>query len=145
MVLEQGCLEELFLGVSLVVEIMVMGVEMEGEEDKLMALIPSSLVLCLDEAQESATVEEREDKLQGKINQEQGSLGWILFLVEGTITVVTVHHSPTTIMVDITMVTTMDTTMDTTMVKIMVDTTVGVDTTVDTTSHNSKGASATTV
>ena len=155
MVLEQGCLEELFSWVSLVVEIMVMGVEMEGEEDKLMALIPSSLVLCLDEAQESATVEEREDKLQGKINQEQGSLGWILFLVEATITAVTAnHHSPTTIMVDTTMVTTMVTTMDTTMVKIMVEvvTTVDtimaeatVDTTADTTNHNSKGASVTTV
>ena len=45
MVLEQGSLEELFLGVSSVVEVMVMGVEMEGGEDKLMALILSSLVL----------------------------------------------------------------------------------------------------
>ena len=169
MVLEQGCLEELFLvlflGGSLVVEIMVMGVEMEGEGDKLMVLIPSSSVLSLEEAQEAVTVGGRKDKLQGKINQEQGSLGWILFLVEATITAVIVLHNPTTtIMVDTTMVTIMVTTMATTMVKTMVevdstvevdttvevdstvDTTVGVDTTVevDTTSHNSKGASATT-
>ena len=159
MVLEQGCLEELFLvlflGVSLVVEIIIMGVEMEGEEDKLMALIPSFSVLSLEEDQEAATVGGRKDKLQGKINQEQGSLGWILFLVEATITAVTAHHhSPTTIMVDTTMVTIMDTTMATTTVKIMVEvvTTVDtimaeatVDTTADTTNHNSKGASVTTV
>ena len=150
----------------MVVEIMVMVmvVEMEGEDDKLMALIPSSLVLSLEEDQEAVTVGGRKDKLQGKINQEQGSLGWILFLVEATITAVTVLHSPTTIMVDTTMdtimVTTMDTTMGTTMVKIMVEVVTTVDTimaeaTVDTiveagtiaetTYHNSKSASATMV
>jgi len=148
------------LAVFLVVEIMVMVmvVEMEGEDDKLMALIPSSLVLSLEEDQEAATVGGRKDKPQGKINQEQGSLGWILFLVEATITAVTVLHSPTTIMVDTTMVTIMVTTMGTTMVKIMVEvvTTVDtimaeataditVDTTAETTYHNNKGASVTTV
>jgi len=79
LVLEQGSLEELFLGVFLVAEIMVMGAEMEGEEDKRMELIPSFLVLSLEEDQEAATVGGREDKLQGRINQEQGSLGWTLF------------------------------------------------------------------
>ena len=137
MVLEQGFLEELFLGVSSVVEVMVMGVEMEGGEDKLMALIPSSLVLSLEEDQEAATVGGSEDKLQGKINQEQDSLGWRLFSVEGTITAVIVLRNITTaIMVDTTVVTTMDTTMGTTMVE--------VDTTADTTSPNSKGASTAT-
>jgi len=141
LVLEQGSLEELFLGVFLVAEIMVMGAEMEGEEDKRMELIPSFLVLSLEEDQEAATVGGREDKHQGKISQEQGSLGWITFLVEGTITVVIVpHNTTTTIMVD----TTVDTTMDTIMDTIMGTTMVEVDTTVDTTSPSSKGASATT-
>jgi len=142
LVLEQGSLEELFLGVFLVAEIMVMGAEMEGEEDKLMELIPSFLVRFSEEDQEAATVGGRKDKLQGKINQGQGSLGWTLFLVEGTITVVTVLHSP--IMVDTTMDTIMVTTMGTTMDKIMVDTTVDTTAEVDTTSLNSKGVSATT-
>jgi len=141
LVLEQGCLEELFLVVSSVVGIMEMDVEMEGEEDKLMALIPSSLVLSLEEDQEAATVEGGEDKHQGKINQEQGSLDWVTFLVEGTITAVIVLHNTTTIiMVD----TTVDTTMDTIMATITGTTMVEVDTTVDTTSPSSKGASATT-
>ena len=141
MVLEQGCLEELFSGVSLVVEIMVMGVEMEGEEDKLMALIPSFSVLSLEEDQEAATVGGRKDKLQGKINQEQDSLGWRLFSVEGTITAeIVLHNITTTIMVDTTVVTTMDTTMGIIMGTTMVE----VDTTVDKTRPNSKGASTTT-
>ena len=133
MVLEQGFLEELFLGVSSVVEVMVMGVEMEGGEDKLMALIPSSLVLSLEEDQEAATVGGSEDKLQGKINQEQDSLGWRLFSVEGTITAeIVLHNITTTIMVDTTVVTTMHTPMGTIMVEVNI------------TSPNSKGASATT-
>ena len=143
--LEQGSLEGLFLGVFLVVEVAAMGVEMDGEEDKLMAPTPNSLALYLEEDQEAATAEESEDKLLVKISQEQSSLGC---LVEGTITVVIVLHNTTIIIMEgttvgITMDTTMGTTTDTTVV--VVDTTVVVvDSIADTTTSNSRGASATT-
>ena len=72
-----------------------------------------------------------EDKLQGKINQEQDSLGWRLFSVERTITaVIVLRNITTTIMVDTTVVTTMGIIMGTTMVE--------VDTAVDTTSTTAK-------
>ena len=71
LVLVLDCLEEQFLEVFLVVEVEVMGVE--DEEGKQMALILSFLVLSLEEVQEAAIVEERDDKLQGK-KQLQGFL-----------------------------------------------------------------------
>ena len=83
LVLEQGSLEELslgawgqiFSGASLEAEIVAMGVEMAGEEDKPMARTPSSSVLSLEEDQEAVTVGGREDKLLVRISQEPGSLG----------------------------------------------------------------------
>ena len=71
LVLVLDCLEEQFLEVFLVVEVEVMVVE--DEEGKRMALILSFLVLSLEEVQEAAIVEGREDKLQGK-KQLQGFL-----------------------------------------------------------------------
>ena len=71
MVLGLDCLEEQFLEVFLVVEVEVMDVE--DEEGKRMALILSFLVLSLEEGQEAAIAEGREDKPQGK-SQLQGSL-----------------------------------------------------------------------
>ena len=152
MVLVLDCLEEQFLGVLLVVEAgVIMGVE--DEEGKQMVPIPSSLVHSLEEDQGAVIVEGKEDKLQGKISQEQDFLDWKIFSVEVTTTAVIVLHNPTT-MVDTMVVTIMDTIMDTTMVTtvVEVDTTVPVvdttmvevDTTVDKTRPNSKGASTTT-
>jgi len=145
LVLEQGSLEELslgvlglkFLGDSLEAEVVAMGVEMAEEEDKLMARTPNFSVLSLEEDQEAVTVGGREDKLLGRISQEPGSLVWTLFLVEGTITVVIVPHSTTITTME---GTTVGTTMDTIMVKIPVE----MDTTADTIAGNSRGASATT-
>merc|ERR1712098_703077 len=78
----------------------------EGK-DKLTVQTPSSLVLFLED-QEDATVVEEEDKHQEKINLEQDSSGWRIFLEEGTVTAVIVpQHTTTTIM---------DTTVGTTMV-----------------------------
>jgi len=114
-------------------EVVAMGVEMAGKEDKLMAQTPNFSVLSLEEDPEAVTVGGREDKLLGRISQEPGSSGWPLFLVEGTATVVIVPRRTT--------ITTMEgTTMGTTMVKIMA----AMDTTVDTIAGNSRGASATT-
>jgi len=91
-----------------VVEEEITGVE--DEKGKRMAQILSFLVLCLEEDLEDAIVEGREDKLQVKPNRAQGSLDWIVFLVEETATAVTVVEVQTA-------VTTMDTIMDTTMAK----------------------------
>ena len=68
----QDSLEGLSLVVSL--EVAIMGVA--EKEDKLMAQIPSSLVLSSEEDQEAATVGGGEDKHQEKISLVQDSLGW---------------------------------------------------------------------
>jgi len=96
---------------------MVEEMGVEDGEDKQMKQIQNFLVHFLEAVLEVVTVEEKEDKHQEKINQVPGSLGWKLFLVEGTTTAVIVVEMDTTmdLTMDLTMETIMDLTMDLTM------------------------------